>query len=46
MKFPKETKRYCPTCKKHTSQQVMNQKQKGRSAAHPLSRGSPTPKER
>jgi len=41
MKLPKETNRYCPYCRKHTAQQVMNQKQKGRSAAHPLSRGSP-----
>jgi len=42
MKLPKELKRYCPYCKKHTSQLVMTQKQKARSAAHPMSRGSPT----
>lgn len=42
MKLPKETNRYCPYCKKHTSQQVMTQKQKSRSAAHPMSRGSST----
>lgn len=40
MKLPKETKRYCPTCKKHTSQTLSTAKQKSRSTAHPLSRGS------
>jgi len=40
MKFPKEVKRYCPTCKKHTLQAVGTAKQKARSATHPLSRGS------
>ncbi|MBI3334163.1 hypothetical protein HYZ97_01645 [Candidatus Pacearchaeota archaeon] len=40
MKLPKETKRYCPYCKKHTSQTIMTQKQKSRSATHPMSRGS------
>ena len=40
MKLPKETKRYCPYCKKHTLQSVGTAKQKSRSAAHPLSRGS------
>ena len=39
MKLPKETKRYCPYCKKHTSQTVLTAKQKSRSATHPLSRG-------
>lgn len=38
MKLPKETRRYCPYCKKHTSQQVMTQKQRSRSSAHPMSR--------
>ena len=42
MKLPKETKRYCPYCKKHTVQLVGTAKQKARSSAHPLSRGSPT----
>ncbi len=42
MKFPKETNRYCPYCKKHTLQTVATAKQKSRSAAHPLSRGSAT----
>ena len=40
MKLPKETKRYCPTCKKHTLQSVGTAKQRARSATHPLSRGS------
>ena len=40
MKLPKETKRYCPKCKKHTSHTVSTAKQKSRSAARPLSRGS------
>ncbi len=38
MKLPKETTRYCPTCKKHTVQVVSTQKQRSRSTAHPLSR--------
>ena len=42
MKLPKETKRYCPTCKKHTAQVIATAKQKSRSATHPMSRGSPS----
>jgi ribosomal protein L44E len=42
MKIPKESTRYCPYCRKHTLQVVATAKQKSRSAAHPLSRGSPT----
>lgn len=42
MKLPKEVKRYCPYCRKHTEQLVSTQKQKARSAAHPMSRGSAT----
>jgi len=42
MKLPKETNRYCPYCKKHTSQTLLTAKQKGRSTAHPLSRGGPS----
>jgi len=42
MKLPKETKRYCPHCKKHTSQLIATAKQRSRSATHTLSRGSPT----
>ena len=40
MKFPKETNRYCPYCRKHTLQVIATAKQKSRSSAHPLSRGS------
>lgn len=40
MKLPKETKRYCPTCRKHTLQSVSTAKQKARSATHPMSRSS------
>ena len=38
MKLPKETRRYCPYCKKHTIQTIATAKQKSRSSAHPLSR--------
>ena len=40
MKLPKETRRYCIYCKKHTVHKINTAKQKSRSAAHPLSRGS------
>jgi len=40
MKIPPETTRYCPYCKKHTVQTASVAKQKGRSSAHPMSRGS------
>ncbi len=39
MKLPKETRRYCPYCRKHTLQTLATQKQKSRSSVHPLSRG-------
>jgi len=39
MKLPKETKRYCPTCKKQTKQKISVAKQKSRSSIHQLSRG-------
>ena len=39
MKLPKETRRHCPYCRKHTLQTVSTAKQKTRSATHPLSRG-------
>lgn len=42
MKLPEKTTRYCPYCKKHTPQLVSVAKQRGRSATHPLSRGSTT----
>lgn len=38
MKLPKETRRYCPYCRKHTAQTIATAKQKSRSSAHPLSR--------
>lgn len=38
MKLPKKVNRYCPKCKKHTSQTLSVAKQKSRSSAHPLSR--------
>ena len=40
MKIPKQMNHYCPKCKKHTEQTVTQMKGKGRSATHPLSRGS------
>jgi len=40
MKLPKEIKRHCPYCKKHTTHIVKTAKQKARSSSHPLSRGS------
>jgi large subunit ribosomal protein L44e len=40
MKVPEKVNRYCPYCKKHTKQNVAVAKQKSRSSAHPLSRGS------
>jgi len=40
MKLPKETKRYCPTCRKHTVHKIDTAKQKSRSSARPMSRGS------
>ena len=38
MKVPKQLKRHCPVCKKHTEQKVTEAKRKGRSSAHPLTR--------
>jgi large subunit ribosomal protein L44e len=40
MKLPKEMKRYCSHCKKHTTHLVGTAKQKARSATRKLSRGS------
>lgn len=42
MKVPEKTNRYCPYCRKHTMQAVAVAKQKSRSSAHPMSRGSTT----
>ena len=39
MKLPKEVRRYCPYCKKHTIHKVTNQKNKSKGSAHPLSYG-------
>lgn len=41
MKLPKQTKRHCPYCRKHTDQVVATAKQRARSSTHTLSRGSP-----
>mgnify|MGYP001593685118 FL=1 len=38
MKLPKETRRYCPYCRKHTEQVIAIAKQKTRGATHPMSR--------
>ena len=40
MRLPKETKRYCKYCRKHTVQLVTTAKQRSRSSTHPNSRGS------
>lgn len=40
MKLPKETRRHCPYCRKHTLHKIETAKQRGRSTAHPLSRCS------
>ncbi|MFH1211521.1 MAG: hypothetical protein V1659_01175 [Candidatus Woesearchaeota archaeon] len=40
MKKPKETKRHCPYCKKHTVHKITQAKKKTPGATHPLSKGS------
>lgn len=40
MKIPKEVKRYCPSCKKHTSQKVKNEKNRGKNKTNPLTQFS------
>ncbi|MDD9952799.1 MAG: 50S ribosomal protein L44e [Candidatus Woesearchaeota archaeon] len=40
MKVPKTMKRHCPKCKTHTEHKVSQNKARGRSSAHPISRGS------
>ena len=42
MKIPKEIKRYCPNCSKHTTQKTKEVKNRGRNKAHPLSKFSMT----
>ena len=45
MKVPKNVRRHCPKCSKHTEHKVAQAKRKGRSSTHPLSRGG-TPRVR
>ncbi len=40
MKLPKETKRFCPTCRKHQTHKILIAKKRTRGTARPLSRGS------
>lgn len=42
MKFPKETKKHCPYCKKHTLHKIKQQKDRGKNKTHTLSQGSRT----
>lgn len=42
MKVPKNTKRYCPFCKKHTAHKVAEAKKRTMGTAHPQSYGSKT----
>lgn len=37
MKIPKNTKKYCPTCKKHTAQKITQAKKRTAGSARPLS---------
>ena len=40
MKIPKEMKRHCPYCRKHTEHQVSQAKRKTPNSVHPMSYGS------
>lgn len=40
--MPKQIKRHCPNCRKHTLQKVKHEKGKGRNKTHPLSKFSKT----
>ena len=40
MKLPKTLQRYCPKCKKHTEQKILEAKRKNRGSSNPLSMGS------
>ena len=40
MKIPKTRKRLCPKCKKHTEHNVKQEKNRGRSKTHTMSRAS------
>ena len=40
MKVPKEMKRFCPKCNKHTLHKVKNEKNRGKNKAHPMTQFS------
>jgi len=40
MKFPKEIKRYCPSCKTHSTQKVKNEKNRGKNKTNSLTQFS------
>lgn len=40
MKLPKQVRRHCPYCNKHTLHTTKEAKRRGRNKAHPMSRGS------
>ncbi len=40
MKFPKERKRLCPFCKKHTVHKIKQEKNRGKNKTHPMTTGS------
>jgi large subunit ribosomal protein L44e len=40
MKYPKEMKRYCPHCKKHTLQKVKDEKNRGKNKTHTMTKFS------
>jgi len=40
MKFPKEVRRFCPVCKKHTIHKVKQEKNRGKNKTHPLTKFS------
>lgn len=40
MKLPKQTNRFCPTCRKHTLHKISLAKKRTRGTARPLSRGA------
>jgi len=42
MKFPKERKKLCPSCKKHTLHKIKQEKNRGKNKTHPMSKGSRT----
>ena len=40
MKIPKEQKRFCPKCKKHTTQKVKNEKNRGKNKTNVMTQFS------